>query len=287
MGGALGDVYDAASWAVPIAKGLDTVGIGPKQGFQALSGQGTGGKGSGGPQTPDFAGAAQAQAASGHVNQTGPFGSTGWTQGPDGRWSQNTTLGAGLQQGVGNLEQQIGSQGPIGTGDQARDQAINATYGQMTSRLDPQWQQAEQAQQAQLANQGIDLGSGAYDTAMGNFNRAKNDAYQGAQNNAIQQGLAAQQATFGENLASQMAPYQQLGAINGLTSGLSGQGQQTQYLPAAMAAYQGDLQKYGIQQAGKNSMMGGLGGIMPMMGGMFGGGAGAGAGGASAAGVLI
>lgn len=173
-----------------------------------------GGKGSGAPSAPDFAGMAERQAASGHVNQTNPFGSTSWMQGPDGRWTQNTSL----------------------TGPTTED----AVYKQFASRLDPQWGQREEQMKSQLAAQGLDPGSEAYNNAYGNFSRGRNDAYQSAQNQA---------QTTGYN--------ESLGALGTL----SGQGPQTQYLPAAMAAYQGALQGYGIDQASKNSMMNGLGSL--------------------------
>lgn len=220
-----------------------------------------GGKGSGAPTPPDFSKAAQQQAASGHINQSGPFGSTSWQQGPDGQWSQNTQLAGGLQTGANNLENQIAHQGPLDNGTAARDQAIQATYGQMASRLDPQWAQRDESFRQQMANQGLDPGSEAYNNAYGNLSRERNDAYQGAMNNAVQQGLGAQQLTFNQNLAAQNNPYQQLSMLHGLTSGLSGVGPQTQFLPAASMAYQGANQKYSADQAAKNSGMAGLGNL--------------------------
>jgi len=245
------------------------------------------GKGSSAPAAPDFNAAAQQQAqssqnavnqqtAANRPNQTNAFGaSTVWGSGPNGQPTQTTSFGGPLAAGVGSLESQIGSQGALGTGDQARNQAINATYGQMTSRLDPQWAQRDEQTRAQLAAQGLDPGSQAYDTAMGNLGRERNDAYTSALNNSIANANQAQALTFGQNLQSQMAPYQQLGALQGLSgqAGFSqaGQAQPTQYLPAAMAGYQGALQGYGIDQQGKNSAMGGLsslGGTAAMAGAM-------------------
>jgi hypothetical protein len=53
-----------------------------------------------------------------------------------------------------------------------------------------------------------------------------------------------------------MAPLAGLGGLSGLT----GQSQNP-LLAASMAQYQGGLDKYGIDQAGKNSMMSGLMGM--------------------------
>lgn len=218
-----------------------------------------GGKGSRPPSVPDFAGMAERQADSGRINQENPFGSTSWGVGPDGRPTQTTALAGGLGQGAQNLMGQIGNQGPLGTGDDARQAATGAYYDRAVSRLDPQWQAESNAFRAQMAGQGLDPGSEAYDRAFGNFSRGRNDAYATAEREAQTAGLGAQSLTFNQNLQSQMAPYQQLGALGGLMGGLSGQGPQTQYLPAAMQAYEGGLQRYGIDQAGKNSALNGMG----------------------------
>ena len=213
-----------------------------------------GGKGEDGPAAPDFAAAARAQADSGRINQSNPFGSTSWSIGPDGRPTQNTQL-------MG----QIGSQGPIGTGDQAREQAIAAGYNSAASRLDPQWSQREEAMRARLAAQGLDPGTQAADAEIGNFNQARTDAYGQALMDAIKGGTLAQTATFNQNLASANAPYQQLGMIQNLLSGLSGQGPQTPFLAAAGQQYQGAQNQYATDQAGKNSMFGGMASLAPLL----------------------
>lgn len=214
--------------------------------------------GGSGPEAPNMTQAAEQQAASSKPTQVNPFAQSQWSRDRWGNWTQNVGLQGGAGQAATNLENQIGSQGALGTGDQARQQAIDAIYGQAQSRLDPQWAQTREQNQAQLANQGLDPGSEAYQTQMGNVSRAQNDAYSTAMNNAIQGGTAAQQATFGENLAAQNAPYQQLGALSGLTQGSNfAQGQPTNYLGAATAGYQNALQGYGVQQQGKNSGLAG------------------------------
>ena len=231
-----------------------------------MGGSGMGG-GKGAPSAPNFTAAAEQQGVSAHPNQTNALGATSqWTQGPDGQWTQTSGFGGALGQGVENLSNAIAGQDPNAIGH-ARDQSITGAYNQAASRLDPQWAQAGEAQQSQLANQGLDPGSQAADASMGNFNRAKNDAYSSAMNNAIQQGNLGTQT----ELASQNAPYQQLGEL-GAMSGQSAAPQATQYLPAAMAQYQGALQNYGIGQQGKNSALGGLGSLAGAGAGMYFGG---------------
>lgn len=242
-------------------QGLGNFGAGGLIGgpLMAASGNGKnsqGGKGGEAPSAPDFAAAAAQQSRENHANQTNAFGaSSQWSQGPDGQWTQTATLGGPLGQGVTNLSNQIANQDPNAAAH-ARDQAITANYNQATSRLDPQWQQRQQAQSAELANQGIDLGSDAYNTQMGNFNQGRNDAYSSAMNNAI--GLGNQ--TEMVEMQAQNAPYQRLRELQGLTQQGPNPGG-GQYLPAAMAQYQGALQAYGIQQQGKNSMMNGGGNL--------------------------
>lgn len=82
----------------------------------------------------------------------------------------------------------------------ALNQQQNAVYGQMASRLDPQWSQAQEQLQSQLANQGVAQGSEAYNEAMDSFNRQKTDAYQTASNNAVSAGNALQNQLFGQGL---------------------------------------------------------------------------------------
>jgi hypothetical protein len=232
--------------------------------------------------SPDFNKAAEKQSASSQqavnqqttanrANQTNALGATtSWTQGANGQWTQNSNLGGQLGTAASNLENQVAtnsSQSAM-TGDQARDQAITGAYNQSTSRLDPQWSQTEESTKAQLANQGLDPDSQAYQNQMGNLSRQKNDAYSSAMNSAIGQGTSAQQATFNENQSAQNQPYQQLQALQGMSGQSSynqaGQAQGTQYLTAAQDQYQGQQNQNAQQQSGKNSLMSGVGGVAGM-----------------------
>lgn len=77
----------------------------------------------------------------------------------------------------------------------------DAAYNQATSRLDPQFAQQKAAFDQQMVSQGLQPGSAAYNSALQDFNNAKNDAYSGARNQAMQQGLQAQGQAFGQGLA--------------------------------------------------------------------------------------
>jgi hypothetical protein len=166
-------------------------------------------------------------------------------------------------------------------GEEARNAAEQAIYQRGASRLDPQWQQRQEALQSQLAGQGLEPGTEAYTRASGDFGRAQNDAYQQLMNEAIMGG--GQEASRQYQLDSanraraiQEAYQQQYGGINALNAALqgqqvqmpqfpgfgqAGQAQAPNYLGAAQAQYQGALNQYGANQAGLQGLFGGLGGL--------------------------
>lgn len=83
----------------------------------------------------------------------------------------------------------------------ATKQAQDAVYNQATSRLDPQWQQAQEQLDSKLANQGVTQGSQAYQTAEDNFQRQKTDAYNQANYSAVGAGNALEGQLYGQALA--------------------------------------------------------------------------------------
>lgn len=85
-----------------------------------------------------------------------------------------------------------------------RQQVADALYGQMTSRLDPRFQQAQSDLDARLAAQGITQGSEAYDREMSNMMRDRNDAYNTALNTAITGSTDAMQKEFATGLSARM-----------------------------------------------------------------------------------
>lgn len=141
-----------------------------------------------------------------------PFGSQQWTQDANGNWTLNSGLTGQMGDVASMLQGQVGSMfgQPVMTGDAASKKAIDAAYGQATSRLDPMWGQREEQLKSQLANQGLDPTSKAYADALGQFGRDRNDAYSSAMNNAVGLGNQAAQSVFGMNLHAQNAPLQRL-----------------------------------------------------------------------------
>jgi hypothetical protein len=163
-----------------------------------------GGKGGSAPAAPDPAQTAAAQAAANKetaiaqaglnmVNQSGPGGSLKYNQ--IGTWSDGTPRYEAIQaldptqQGLydkynqiygggldtaGNLLGQL--QGTLGNAAPQYDDAFRQdTLAKMLQRQQPQLDKDRQALETQLANQGISLGSQAYNDAIGNYNQRLND----------------------------------------------------------------------------------------------------------------
>lgn len=218
------------------------------------------------PSSPDFKGAAQETARQGaqlnRPNTANAFGAgTNWTTGPDGTPQLTQTLGGGLGQAATGLQQQAAGLGTgmdwnqfgaMPTGDAARQQAIDAAYGQSASRLNPMFEQRENAERSRLLNSGIPEGSEAYNNAMSNLSRDRNDAYQGALNSAIGQGTAAGQAIFNQGLQ---------GRQQSISEALRRRGQPLEEL----AQLQGFTQQPGFNQVQGPNLLGAA-----QMGGQYG-----------------
>lgn len=106
---------------------------------------------------------------------------------------------------AGEIQRSLGPSGPIqssvaGADAATRNSVEDALYQRATSRLDPQFQQDQSALETRLANQGITLGSDAYNAEMERFGRTKNDAYANARNDAILAGGQEQSRLFGLGL---------------------------------------------------------------------------------------
>jgi hypothetical protein len=232
----------------------------------------------------------EAQTAANRPNINTPFTRQSWSRGPDGEWTMNAGfapggIGTAATQLTGQVGQAFGTPldnslfGPVAGGDAARDQAINAAYGQAQSRLDPMWGQREEALRTRLLNQGLGANTEAFRNAMGELGRERTDAYQSALNSAIGQGTQAGQAIFQQNMAAHQqaladalrrrsAPLEELGrlqavATNQPTFNTAGAADPTQYLQAGMA-----LGNYNLQDAQqRNAVLGGLLGGLGSLGG--------------------
>lgn len=242
------------------------------------------------PPAPDYTGAAQAT-AQGNVeaaryatkanryDQFTPYGNLTWSQDatdPD-KWSSTVNLNDLAKSTLDSQLDLSNQMGKLALGGTDRVSEAFAkpfdfgsvkdvedqSYAAQTSRLDPQWQQAAQQQDAKLANQGITPGTQAYEEAMRSFNQGRNDAYTQARLAAI----STQPQTYQMATAVRNQPLNELNAIRtgaqiqNPTFTPGGQQQTTagaNYLGAAQAEgqYAGNLYNQGVAQ--DNAMTSGL-----------------------------
>lgn len=221
------------------------------------------------PAPPDFGALADKQTQQNRPNQSNPFGSTTWSTGADGRPTQTTGFSGSLQPGVDSLMSQFSNAWgkPLDDGQQARTDATNAVYGQETSRLDPQWKQATEANSAALAAQGLDPTSEAGKAQTDTFNRGKNDAYSSALNQAVTMGGNAAQQQQQLDMNSRNAP---LSALSGLKQLLSqaGFGQAGDLLTAGQDQFGDQMQQFNAN----GGALGGGGALMAALGPLIQGG---------------
>lgn len=252
------------------------------------------------------------------------------------RWAQNTEVAPELQPAVdaqmdttvnraqlgadisGRLQQDFGQamdwgaiEPEMGARVQARDYGDTATlrnrmednlYNRATSRLDPQWNNRQSDLRTQLYNMGAKEGDPAYNRAMQEFGRDRNDAYQQAQYGAVAgggveqaneigmggqiQGQQQQASAYDTQLRQQAIAeeLQRRGTnLNEMNAIISGQqvgvpsmpqfntaqaSQPVQALNAAQMTGQSNLDKFNAQNAQQQGLMSGIGSMAT--GGMFG-----------------
>lgn len=243
------------------------------------------------PPAPDYTGAAVATATgnqeaarvgakANRVSQYTPYGSQVYTPGVNGdqdQWRSDISLSPtgqklldysnsaalGLGQQTGQALNRVDQSFSQPFDQQSVKDTADQSYALQTSRLDPQWKQAQEQQAATLANQGISPGGEAYDNAMRVFNQGKNDAYGQARLSSI--GTMPQTYQLAQALRSQP-----LNELNALRTGSQVQNptftpapqQQTvpgpNYSGAAQQQYGAANDIYNSQVGQQNAMTGGL-----------------------------
>lgn len=246
------------------------------------------GKNKNGPPPQDYKGAAEQQSqANAQLNRpdvSTPYASQQWSKGPDGQWRMTTgfngPLGGAFDslggQAANSLSKPVDFSGlpQLDSGQQARDQAINAAYGQATSRLNPQWDQRDAQLRQRLANQGLDPDSEAGKNALAQESRDRNDAYNSALSSAIGQGTAAGNQVFQNSaMAHQLAqadalrqrelPLQDLSGLQGLLQ-MPGFNQVAgpDYFNAALATSNDAFRRWQAQQQQQADEAGGFGQLL-------------------------
>lgn len=267
-----------------------------------------GGKGSS-PPAPDYTSAANATAAgnleaakyatnANRINQYTPYGDLTYKYKPQldasgketgAGWEQTVNLTPEAQRALDNqlaLNTKYGEVANIGF-DKAReifenpgldtsmlpDRAINVgqtAQEAILSRLNPQLQQQDEALRTRLANQGISLGSDAYNREINLQAQRANDLQMQAALQGINLDQANRSAALQEQAYLQDRP---LNLINALRSGNQVSAPQFQQfaqqattqgpdmLGAAQAQYNAQLNAANAQNASSSGMLGGLLGV--------------------------
>lgn len=227
---------------------------------------------------------ARLQASLNRPNQYTPYGNLIWTQNSPNHWSsriqlspemqklfnQNMAVSLGLggatRESLADVNRAIKSNAPMYS-DQYRDRMEDAYYNRETSRLDPRFAESRRALESSLINQGINRGTNAWNTAIDEFGRDRNDAYSQAMQNAILQGRGEAQAD------SDLKWKQRSNLLNELNALRTGQQVQqpqfnqntnatqvatTPYAQSVYNSYQGNLAGYNAGVSTGNSLLSGL-----------------------------
>lgn len=230
-----------------------------------------------------------------------------WSGGDN--WTQTTSLSP-QQQALFDQQNRL-QQGMFGAQNSALGR-VNQMYGQgfdqsalpnlnydpssaaknatdlLLQRINPQLDRQQEQLQAQLANQGVTMGSEAYNNAINNFGQTRNDAtsqatLQGYGLGMQQQTLANQlrQSALQEQAYLRQLPFNELQALSGgnqvsmpqFGNYAQQQGVQAPNLMGAAQQQYGDqLNSYNAQQANQGGLFGSLGSIAGAGLGFFGGG---------------
>lgn len=110
---------------------------------------------------------------------------------------------------------------PILEGTEGNGQRIeDAMMARARRLLDPQFAEQQRTMEQQLANRGLAPGSEAYDNAVTQFGRARNDAYESAANQSIMAGTQEQQRLLDQQYRyDQLQQQQRLGELQAQAAG--------------------------------------------------------------------
>jgi hypothetical protein len=243
------------------------------------------GKSSSAPPPPDYKGAAEATAAGNRVNQVTPYGSLTYTEsGVDSqgnpRYTANVALSPDQQRlleqqnrtslGLGNLQEQglgyvenmisnpFDTSGLPQTGINAGEQMSES----IMRRLQPNIQMEQQQFDAQMANQGIPLGSEAYANAKRMFDERQNDKLTSAIIQGTDTGMRARTQGFNELGYMRNEPINTLSAIRSGSQVTNPNFVTTpagaDYLGAAQSGYNAQLANANAQNAASSGFTSGL-----------------------------
>jgi len=220
--------------------------------------------------------AAQAATAANRVNQYTPYGSLNYSQsGTDSQgnptWSATQTANPQLQGAIDTSLSNVSNQyaTPF-TGGNLPSYGINPsqTYSDaIMARLQPQMQMQKKQFDAQMANQGIPVGSEAYQNAARQFAQNQNDQQTSAIVGGMGVGLQANQQQYGQNLTNYNNTLANAQGIKSLSTPnyINPASQQTtagaDALSAAIGGYNANMGQYNALQAANQNLNSGLFGL--------------------------
>ena len=132
------------------------------------------------------------------IQQTAQFQQTPLTYRPGGMVAPGQTFGVNPNAAVG--PSQTFSFNPQDYGQQGAE-LERATFERGLNRVDPYFEQQRAAMAQRLANQGLPIGSEAYNEELNRFDRSRSDALENLALSSIGAGRAEQGRLFGQELA--------------------------------------------------------------------------------------
>lgn len=223
------------------------------------------------PGAPDYVGAAEATAAgnlagaeaataANRASQYNPFGSSVWTQGPGGEWSQDVSFSP-EQQGLYDVTQK-GKMDFLSGGTPTFGENRQRVTDAMLGRVGTDIGRARDSKRSELVAQGIPVGSEAYNREMEQLDRRETDARQQAEIAATQQAgteYGAELAGRGQQMGMLSAFSPQSPSFNQFYNQQAVPG--ADFSGAAQQQGQFDMNTYNQQQAKQNNMLQGLFGL--------------------------
>lgn len=180
-----------------------------------------------------------------------PMDWSGFTQNagtPQATQTGTTTNASAFNYGApGNIQNSLDYTGAqqVGSAGDTRARAEDALYQSQATRLDQRYGDQQTALETDLANRGISRDSEAYTRAMNDFNTAKNDAYQNASLQAINQGGTEAQRDYGMDMGLRQQQVNEAGMQGQFANSAQAQqyGQGSQSLQNQLAAQQAQFQQ--------------------------------------------
>ena len=198
--------FDFASIGTPLTKETDTTYGGTKPGKAPTLKQ---------PDAPDPYKLIEEQTKANRPDQAGPLRNTRFRKDENGNWVETTAYSPELQ---GLFNQRIGMMGEdVPLLDQPTDESFGtegsklerSTFDRAKNLMNPGFEQEQKAMTTQLSNQGIPMGSEAYNTELDNFSRRKREAVTNAALGAVGAGRQEQGRLFGQATSSREQGYRQ------------------------------------------------------------------------------